>query len=165
MQHKSMRTLRLRDIWMLGGFLLVCFSVAAAGAAITATSVDDWYQTLDKPGFTPPDWLFAPVWTALYALMAIAGWRVWRASGFRESSWALAAFAAQLALNLGWSILFFGLNLVGAALAEMVVLLGAILLTAFLFFRRDRLAGVLFAPYAAWVGYALLLNASIWVLN
>lgn len=160
-----MKTSRPKDIWMLGGFLLVCFSVAAAGGAITATSVDDWYQSLDKPGFTPPDWVFAPVWTTLYALMAIAGWRVWRASGPWGSRWALLAFATQLVLNLGWSILFFGLNLIGAALAEMAVLLGAILLTAFLFFRRDRLAGVLFAPYAVWVGYALLLNASIWRLN
>lgn len=145
--------------------MLVCFSVAAAGGAVTSTSVDDWYKTLDKPGFTPPDWLFAPVWTAIYALMAIAGWRVWRASGFRESLWPLLAFLSQLGLNFGWSYLFFGLNLIGAALVEIVVLLGAIVLTAFLFFRRDRLAGVLFAPYAAWVGFALLLNVSIWVLN
>ncbi len=156
---------RLRDLSTLGAFLLLCFAVAAAGGAVTATSVNDWYQSLEKPGFTPPDWLFPPVWTTLYALMAIAGWRVWRESGFFEARWALLAFATQLGLNFGWSLLFFGINLIGAALMEIVVLLCAIVVTTFLFAKRDRLAGVLLMPYVLWVGYALVLNASIWILN
>ena len=156
---------RLRDLWVLGAFLLLCFAVAAVGGAVTATSVNDWYQTLAKPGFTPPDWLFAPVWTALYALMAVAGWRVWRRAGFREARWPLLVFALQLGLNLAWSVLFFGMNLIGSALLEMAVLLGAIILATILFARRDRLAGALLVPYALWVGYALMLNASIWILN
>ncbi len=150
---------------MLGALLLICFAVAAVGGAVTATSVNDWYQNLEKPWFTPPDWVFAPVWTALYALMAVAGWRVWRESGFAQARWALLAFAIQLGLNLGWSLLFFGSNLIGAALVEIVVLLGAIVGTTVLFAKRDRLAGVLLVPYALWVGYALVLNASIWILN
>ena len=165
MQLQSVKKSRLRDVWVLGAWLLICFAVAAAGGAVTATSVSDWYQTLEKPWFTPPDWVFAPVWTALFALMAVAGWRVWRKSGFAQARWALLAFAIQLGLNFGWSLLFFGGNLIGAALVEIVVLLGAIVVTTILFAQRDRLAGVLLLPYALWVGYAILLNASIWILN
>lgn len=165
MQHRVSEPSAVRDFSMLGAFLLLCFAVAAAGGAVTATSVDEWYQALAKPGFTPPDWLFAPVWTALYALMAIAAWRVWRENGFSKARWALMAFVLQLGLNFGWSLLFFGLNLIGVALVEMVVLLGAIAVTAAFFYRSDRLAGVLLVPYALWVGYALILNAAIWSLN
>jgi benzodiazapine receptor len=157
--------LQFRDLGALGAFLLLCFGVAAVGGAVTATSVNDWYQTLAKPGFTPPDWLFAPVWTALYALMAIAGWRVWRKAEPGQRRRPLTVFALQLGLNLAWSVLFFGMNLIGAALVEISVLLGAIILTTILFVKSDPLAGALFVPYALWVGYALLLNTSIWILN
>lgn len=165
MQQVGVEKSRLRDLSVLGTFLFMCFAVAAAGGAVTATSVNDWYQGLEKPWFTPPDWLFAPVWSVLFALMAVAGWRVWRVSGSGKAGWALLAFAVQLGLNLGWSILFFGMNLIGAALLEMFVLFGMILLTAFLFAKRDRTAGLLFVFYAVWVGFALMLNTSIWVLN
>lgn len=163
--RQSVENRRLREVWTLGGFLLVCFAVAAAGGAVTATSVNDWYQTLAKPGFTPPDWLFAPVWTLLYGLMAVAGWRVWRTSGFPAARRPLIAFVIQLALNLGWSVLFFGLNLIGAALVEMSLLLAAVVVTGVLFAQRDRIAGLLFVPYAAWVGFALALNTAIWLQN
>lgn len=165
MQHHAVKPWTFRDVSALGAFLLICFAIAAAGGAVTATSVGDWYQSLAKPGFTPPDWLFAPVWTVLYVLMAVAAWRVWRASGFSAARGALLAFVVQLALNLGWSVLFFGMNAIGAALAEMVALLTAIVVTLVLFIRIDRLAGILLLPYALWVGYALLLNASIWLMN
>ncbi len=165
MQIPALERSTVRDLSVLGVFLLLCFLVAAAGGAVTAMSVNDWYQGLEKPGFTPPDALFAPVWTALYALMAVAAWRVWRSSGFRDARWPLLAFAVQLGLNLGWSILFFGMNLIGAALVEMIALLAAIVVTAMLFARRDRWAGVMLVPYVVWVGYALVLNASIWRLN
>lgn len=165
MQHNQTRNPRSREFPVLGVFLLLCFAVAAAGGAVTATSVNDWYQTLDKPWFTPPDWLFSPVWTALYLLMAVAGWRVWRRSGFENARGPLLVFGIQLGLNLAWSVLFFGMNLIGAALAEICALLGAVVLTVVLFARQDRLAGALLVPYALWVGYALVLNASIWTLN
>ncbi len=165
MQIPALERSTVRDLSVLGVFLLLCFLVAAAGGAVTAMSVNDWYQGLEKPGFTPPDALFAPVWTALYALMAVAAWRVWRSSGFRDARWPLLAFAVQLGLNLGWSVLFFGMNLIGAALVEMIALLAAIVVTAMLFARRDRWAGVMLVPYVVWVGYALVLNASIWRLN
>lgn len=165
MQIPALERSTVRDLSVLGVFLLLCFLVAAAGGAVTAMSVNDWYQGLEKPGFTPPDALFAPVWTALYALMAVAAWRVLRSSGFRDARWPLLAFAVQLGLNLGWSVLFFGMNLIGAALVEMIALLAAIVVTAMLFARRDRWAGVMLVPYVVWVGYALVLNASIWRLN
>ena len=155
---------RGRDILGLVVFLAICLVVSGLGGAITATSVGTWYQTLEKPGFNPPDWVFAPVWTTLYVLMAIAGWRVWRrrtAAGWR----ALAVFAVQLALNLAWSFLFFGLQRIDLALAEIVILLFAILANTVVFWRIDRVAGALFVPYLLWVAYATLLTAALWRLN
>jgi len=131
----------------------------------TATSVGTWYPTLVKPAFNPPNWMFAPVWTALFFMMAIAAWRVWRRDGLRNARWALMLFALQLALNLSWSIVFFGLRSIGWALVEIVVLLLAILATTLVLWQRDRVAGMLFIPYAAWVAFATVLNAAIWRLN
>ena len=147
------------------GFIVIlalCLAVSAVGGAVTATSVGSWYALLAKPAFNPPNWIFAPVWTALYFMMAIAAWRIWRRGGAR---WALSLFALQLALNLAWSIVFFGLRAPGAALAEILVLLLAILATTVVFWRSDRVAGMLFVPYAAWVAFAAVLNAAIWQLN
>ena len=145
-------------------FVALCLAVSGIGGAVTATSVGTWYQTLQKPPFNPPDWVFAPVWTTLYVLMAIAGWRVWRARS-EAGRRALSVFAIQLGLNLAWSFLFFGFQQIGLALVEVAVLLLAILATMALFWRIDRLAGALFLPYLIWVGYATLLNASLWQLN
>lgn len=144
-------------------FLAVCFAVAGIGGAVTATSVGTWYPTLAKPAFTPPDRVFGPVWTVLYAMMALAAWLAWRRVGWR--SWALLLFFAQLALNLLWSILFFGLQLVGLALVDIVVLVALIILTTIAFWRIDRRAGLLFVPYLLWVGYASALNGAIWRMN
>ena len=145
--------------------LALCLAVSALGGAVTATSVGTWYQSLAKPAFNPPDWIFAPVWTALYFFMALAAWRVWRQGGLRPALPALMLFAVQLALNLCWSIVFFGMRAIGAALIEITVLLFAILVTTVVFWRRDRIAGILFVPYAAWVGFATVLNAALWRLN
>jgi len=160
-----MRTNRRRDIAGLIAFLALCLGVSAIGGAVTATSVGGWYQTLHKPPFNPPDWLFAPVWTTLFVMMAVAGWLVWRRHGLRAARGALLLFGVQLALNLAWSLLFFGLRSVGAALVEVIVLLTAILATTVAFWRRDPLAGALFVPYAAWVAFATVLNAALWRLN
>jgi tryptophan-rich sensory protein len=105
------------------------------------------------------------VWTVLYLMIAVAGWRVWLRRGESGARPALAAWAVQLALNLAWSLLFFGGRVIGAALVEIVILLAAILVTTGLFWRIDRLAGSLFVPYAAWVGFATILNAALWRLN
>lgn len=142
-------------------FVLGTFAVAAIGSAATVGGLDPWYAQLDKPPWTPPSWLFGPVWTALYLAMAVAAWRVWRAGG-RGATAALVAYGVQLALNAAWSVLFFGLRSPGAALVDIVVLLGAIAVTMRLFARHDRPAVWLLAPYAGWVAFATALNAAIW---
>lgn len=152
--------------WLgLAAFLAACLAIAALGGAVTAKSVGTWYQTLNKPPFTPPDGVFAPVWTMLYVAIAVAGWRVWLAGRRAGTRGALTAYAAQLALNLAWSFIFFGHHMIGAALAEILMLLIAIGLTAALFWRIDRLAGGLLVPYAAWVAFAGALNFALWRLN
>ena len=154
-----------RDLLGLFAFIILCLAVSGGGGAITATSVDTWYQALEKPPFNPPDWLFAPVWTALYILMGIAAWRVWRLRSFEATRTAFAVFGVQLCLNLTWSFLFFGLQRIDLALLEIVILLVAIIANTIMFWRIERLAGLMFVPYAAWVTYATLLNASLWLLN
>lgn len=154
-----------QDLIGLAAFVVLCLAVSGIGGAITATSVDTWYQALKKPSFNPPDWVFAPVWTSLYVLMAIAGWRVWRQARMAGAWRALAVFAVQLGLNLGWSSLFFGLRRIDLALLEIAVLLLVIVANTVLFWRIDRWAGLLFLPYVFWVAYAAVLNASLWQLN
>ena len=151
----------------LGGLALIltaCFGVAAIGGLVTSTTVDTWYPTLHKPPITPPDWLFAPVWSLLYLLMASAAWMVWRRLGAQAID-ALLLFATQLLLNLGWSILFFGFKLIGIAFVDILLLGLAVVATTVAFWRIERLAGLLLVPYVAWIGYAALLNGWIWVLN
>lgn len=154
-----------REFFGFVAFLGLCLAASAVGAAATASSVGSWYQTLAKPSFNPPNWVFAPVWSLLFFMMAVAAWRVWRRDGLRGARAALTLFALQLALNMCWSIVFFGLRSIGAALAEIFVLLLAILATTVVFWQRDRIAGMLFIPYAGWVGYAAVLNATLWQLN
>jgi len=156
---------RAADFAALAGFVVLCFAVAAAGGAVTATSVGTWYAELAKPAFNPPDWLFGPVWAVLYLMMALAGWRVWRRRGAGETGLALAAWGVQLALNFCWSLLFFGARMIGAALVEIAVLLTAIVVTCALFWRIDRVAGALLIPYAGWVAFATMLNAALWQLD
>lgn len=154
-----------RDVIGLVVFLGLCLGVSTIGGLITSTSVGGWYQTLQKPPFNPPDWVFAPVWTTLYVLMAVAAWRVWRRTPSQNRRVALTVFAVQLALNLLWSFLFFGLQRIDLALVEIVVLLVAVGTATALFWRIDRVAGVLLVPYVLWVGYASVLNLSLWLLN
>ena len=154
-----------RDYAGLAGFIALNAAVSALGGWATAASVGTWYQVLHKPSFNPPDWIFAPVWSALYLMIAIAGWRVWRRAAGNEARLALTAYAVQLALNLSWSFVFFGARLIGPALAVIAALLAAILANAFLFWRLERAAGALLVPYAAWVCFATLLNAALWRLN
>lgn len=146
-------------------FILLNAAISALGGWVTSSSVGTWYLTLDKPPFNPPNWIFAPVWSALYVMIAIAGWRAWRRSTGTQRQLALTAYAVQLGLNLSWSFVFFGARLIGPALAVIAALLAAILANAYLFWRIDRGAGALLMPYAAWVSFATLLNAALWQLN
>jgi benzodiazapine receptor len=161
----SARVKQSQDILGLAGFLSLCLAISILGGAATATSVGTWYQTIQKPPFNPPDWVFAPVWITLFVLMAIAGWRVWRRVGFGPGRKALTLYAVQLALNLAWSIFFFGLQKIGLALADIYLLLIAIVANTIMFWRIDQLAGMLFVPYVLWVSYASVLNTSLWLLN
>jgi translocator protein len=156
---------RTGEFVALAAWVAGCLGVSAIGGAVTRSSVGGWYQTLAKPAFNPPDWVFTPVWLALFVLMGIAAWRVWRRHGFSGAAAPLGVFAIQLGLNLGWSILFFGLRAPGWALVEIVVLWTTVLATAILFYRADRTAGWLLVPYLLWVGFAVVLNAAIWRLN
>jgi translocator protein len=146
-------------------FFGICFVVGASGSAFTASSVKTWYPGLLKPTGTPPSWVFGPVWSILYLLMAVAAWLVWR-QRIHERVWlALALFIVQLILNGLWSFVFFGLRRSGAALVEIMFLLGAIAVTAMRFAEFSRLAFWLMTPYGAWVLYASYLNFGIWRLN
>jgi tryptophan-rich sensory protein len=156
---------RGRRLAVLALLLAASAAVAAIGGRWTASSVEAWYPTLLKPAWTPPAWLFGPVWTVLYALMALAAWRVWLAGGWAANRPALSLYAVQLLLNLAWSGIFFGLRAPGWALIEIEVLWLAIALTTWLFFRRDEAAGWLMLPYLLWVTYAAALNAAISALN
>ena len=156
---------RMHDLFGLAVFIALCLGVSAVGALVTATSVTTWYTTLNKPAFNPPDWVFAPVWTLLYLVIAVAGWRVWRLRRLAGARREMAAYAAQLILNLGWSLLFFGAHSIGVAFGEIVLLLAVIIVNAMMFWRVDRLAGWLLTPYAAWVGFAVALNFALWRLN
>jgi tryptophan-rich sensory protein len=139
--------------------------VAAIGGLVTAGSVDGWYPTLTKPSFNPPDWVFGPVWTVLYIAMGMSGWLVWKRAGFAGARWTIGLFLVQLALNLIWTVLFFGLHAPGLAFVEIFILLAAIAGTMRAFAAVDRRAGWLLAPYLAWVAFASLLNGAIWWLN
>lgn len=150
---------------VLAAFIALCFAIAALGGAVTAESVGTWYQTLEKPWFNPPEWVFAPVWTVLYIEIAVAGWLVWLARGFAGARAAMMAYSTQLGLNLAWSFIFFGSHAIGIALAEIVVLLATIGINVVLFWRIDRMAGWLLVPYVVWVAFASVLNGALWYLN
>ncbi|MBA1146340.1 tryptophan-rich sensory protein [Ectothiorhodospiraceae bacterium WFHF3C12] len=154
-----------RDWLALGAFMLACALTSGLGGVATATSVNSWYQTLTKPAFNPPDWLFAPVWTVIFILIALAGWRVWRRRHAPGGTLALGLYALQLLLNVLWSVLFFGARAPAAALVEIILLLTVVLIVLELFRRLDTLAALLFLPYPLWVGFATVLNAAIVVLN
>jgi tryptophan-rich sensory protein len=156
---------RLVDLVALALFVALCLGIGALGGAVTATSVDTWYAELAKPSFNPPNAVFGPVWTALYLMMAIAAWRVWRAADFDTTRGPLTLFALQLALNLGWSVVFFGLQKIGAAVATIFVLDVGVVVTMLAFRTVDRVAALLMAPYLLWVGFATVLNIAVWRLN
>jgi tryptophan-rich sensory protein len=124
-----------------------------------------WYAALAKPSWTPPGWLFPPVWTFLYASMAVAAWLIWRGAERRGRVPALVLFFGQLVLNGLWSWFFFGEHLIGVALFDIVLLLVLILAATLTFWRLNRLAGILFIPYLLWVSFATALNFAIWRLN
>lgn len=156
---------RSNNYLMLGAFALASFTVSALGGAITASSVGTWYQTLNKPFFNPPDWLFGPVWTALFAAMAVAAWWVWRHGPSPAVTRALQLHGLQLALNFTWTAIFFGLQQPAAAFFQIIVFWLAVAATIQAFAQVDRWAAWLMVPYLAWISFAAALNGAIWWLN
>ncbi len=155
-----------RDIVKLVVSIVACQCAGAIGSVFTTPAIPTWYAALEKPSFTPPNWLFAPAWITLYVLMAVAAFLVWRQGFAREGvRCALIVFLVQLVLNALWSVVFFGLH---SPLYGMVVILAlwvAILVTIIKFFRLSVAAGSLMLPYILWVSFASALNIAIWVLN
>ena len=154
---------RAKDSVALGLSLLAVVLTAGLGG-LAANSAQE-YGNLQQPSWAPPSWLFGPVWTALYAAMAVAAWLVWRSGSIAETKGALAAYAVQLVLNAVWTPLFFGLGWRGIALIDIAVLWAVLLTTVVLFFRRSAVAGWLLVPYLAWTTFALCLNFAVWQLN
>ena len=153
---------RIADIFGLIGWLAATFVFAAIGARFLP---GEWYRALTKPALTPPDFIFAPVWTLLYILMALAAWLVWRQGGFKSNRLALSLYGAQLVLNALWSWIFFGQHQIGFALIDILVLLSVIILTAIKFHTINRHAAILMTPYILWVTFATYLNFELWRLN
>lgn len=125
----------------------------------------DWYKSLNKPSWTPPNWVFPVMWTTLYVLMGIASWLVWSQGGFEEQTLPLSFYIAQLALNFLWTPLFFGLHQIGLALVEIVLMWLAIAATIFTFWGVSKTAAILLLPYICWVSVATALNYSIYANN
>ena len=166
-----------RRLWLaLPLFFIVTYAAAYIGAATSMDGVRTWYTTINKPSWTPPGWLFGPVWSILYTMIAVAGFLAWRASRQRTNPKPLVSrsilsrnvmplFFIQLVLNALWSWLFFGLHRPGIALIDIVLLLISIFACAFAMRAWSRTAFILMLPYAAWVTFATALNATMWWLN
>lgn len=144
----------------------VSFLAAGIGSAFTTSAIDTWYTTLQKPFFNPPNWIFGPVWTLLYLMMGISLYIVWNTKTHtKERRQGLSLFFVQLAFNVLWSILFFGLKSPTAAFVCIILLWLAIFLTIKNFLQKSKAAGWLLIPYIAWVSFAAVLNLSIVILN
>jgi tryptophan-rich sensory protein len=136
------------------------------GSAFTREAIPTWYAAIEKPFFTPPNWLFAPVWLGLYTLMGISLYLVWHEHAHTaKHRLALAVFAVQLILNATWSVAFFGMRSPLSGLVVIAALLVTLCFTAVIFTKASRPAGLLLIPYVVWVAFAAVLNASIWILN
>ncbi len=152
--------------WLqLLAFILVCEGIGLLGGLWTGPEIPHWYRTLAKPSFNPPGWIFGPVWTTLYLLMAIAAWLVFNVSATSARTLGLTLFLIQLALNLAWSWIFFRKHAVGAAAIEIAILWFSIGATTIVFSQVSATSAWLMAPYWAWVTFASILNATIWRLN
>lgn len=163
-----MSELTSRDIvgprrWVgLAVSLVLSFGAASMGALFMPGA---WYAGLNKPSWNPPGWIFGPVWSGLYTMMAVAVWLVWQRGGWAAQRRPLVLYIIQLALNAAWTPLFFGLHLPAVAFGEMLLLWVAIAATLRAFAQTNRLAGWLLVPYLAWVSFAAVLNFTLWRLN
>lgn len=155
--------MKARVVGLLG-WVGLCFAAAAVGGVGSATA-GPFYAALARPAWAPPGWIFGPVWSALYLLMGVAAWLVWRDGGFRAARGALLLFLLQLIVNALWSWLFFRWHLGAAAMADVLLLWGLLLACALAFGRHRPLAAVLLLPYLAWVTFATALTWAVWRAN
>jgi tryptophan-rich sensory protein len=147
-------------------FVLAAELLGSVGTIATSPAIDGWYKTLTKPSFNPPNWLFGPAWTILFALMGLSAFLIYE-KGFKkkEVRSALKVFALQFVFNVAWSFIFFGGRMIGVALIEIVIMWFLILATIVKFNRISKTAGLLLIPYLLWVTFATILNAAIGLLN
>ncbi len=157
--------MKFSDILKLVTSVILCQIAGFLGSLFTTPAIPTWYRTLNKPFFTPPNWIFSPVWISLFILMGISLFFVWRRPDHPQFKPALIFFFAQLILNILWSVTFFGLTSPLLGLMDIVLLWIAILFTVLNFFKVSKFAGVLLTPYLLWVSFATLLNFSMWILN
>jgi benzodiazapine receptor len=153
---------RTRDMLGVTAFLVLCFGVLFLGSRATASALAEWYPALRKPSWTPPGWVFGPVWTLLYPMMAVSGWLAWREGRARFGP---LVYLLQLALNAAWPWFFFAQRRLDLAFACVVALGVAILATVVAFWRVSRVAAILMLPYLAWVAFAAALNHAVWRMN
>jgi tryptophan-rich sensory protein len=155
-----------RESWIsLLPFLLLCFAAAGIGSLFTSTSENSWYHQLRRPEWTPRKWILGPVWSALYLMMAVSAWLVWRNADWSVAKAALFLFAIQLFLNMLWSVVFFGFRNLRAAFGEILLLWMMLVATAVAFLPLSLLAAWLLLPYLVWVAFASYLNFRIWQMN
>ncbi len=154
------------NYWKLTASIMICQLAGIIGSFFTVASISNWYLTLNKPTFNPPNWIFSPVWVALFALMGISFYLIWnKGIKSRQSKIAVMLFGVQLLLNIVWSILFFGLRSPLLAFIEIIFLWIAILLTIVYFYRISKTASYLLIPYLVWVSFAGVLNFFLFYLN
>jgi tryptophan-rich sensory protein len=151
----------VNDVLGLVASIAICFAAAGIGGYATSRSLRDWYVALPKPSWNPPNRVFGPVWTVLYAAMAIAAWLVWRVRDDHDVSVALAWFGVQLVLNVLWSVVFFGARRPAGGVVVIALLWLAIVATILAFAPLSLPAALLLVPYLAWVTFASLLNLAI----
>jgi tryptophan-rich sensory protein len=157
--------MKIIDILKLVASIILCQLAGFLGSLFTTPAIPTWYATLNKPSFTPPNWIFSPVWISLFILMGISLFMVWRRQDHPQFKIAFIFFFVQLILNVLWSAAFFGLRLPLLGLIDIVLLWIAVLLTMQNFFKVSKIAGLLLTPYLLWVSFAVLLNFALWVLN
>ena len=145
--------------------ILLPLSVGAAAGMFTSQAVPTWYASLNRPSFSPPNWVFGPVWTSLYILLGISFFLIWKEEASKGRDLAIKVFLVQMLLNFAWSFLFFYFNLIGAALIEIILLWTSIAAMIYLFYKIKPFAAYLNIPYLLWVSFATILNAGYYFLN
>lgn len=160
MEHKK------RSKWIsLCYFLVLCFLIQVVGSVFTTSTVSTWYPSLHKASWTPPAWVFGPVWTLLYIMIAVSGWLIYLKPVSDRRKKALTLYGIQLAFNFLWSFLFFYLKSPALGLLDILLLVFVTGWSVFVFWRISRMASLLFVPYFLWTAYAATLNGAIWILN